>query len=341
MRALSRVSIEEVRATTYKSRDAWWTVLLVDPLASRLVRLAAPYRWITPNRLTVTAFLLGVAAAACFAVADYPWLVAGAALFHLSFLVDCMDGKIARLKGMGSVFGAWLDYVIDRLRILVCAIGLMGGQYVATGRPIYLVVGAGVVFLDLFRYLNALQIEKSNREMRDPLLAVERPRSEDSAAEARAAGAPATEPLAVPPVGNDDALAGLYRESLSRIRGFAAVRGLLTGHRIRSHLFSGIEFQMAVFIVGPVTAAVIAVSVVAGILLLAFEAVVTAKFWLATRAFTRKMDALAPPQPVPAQAPGELPAETSSRRQRGDRREAGRDQASGTHQAKAGTPVSC
>ena len=24
-----------------------------------------------------------------------------------------MDGKIARLKGTGSVFGAWLDYVFD------------------------------------------------------------------------------------------------------------------------------------------------------------------------------------------------------------------------------------
>jgi hypothetical protein len=53
-----RFTLDEVRARTYKDRDAWWTVWLVDPLASRLVRLVAPYRSVTPNRLTIAAFLL-------------------------------------------------------------------------------------------------------------------------------------------------------------------------------------------------------------------------------------------------------------------------------------------
>ena len=60
-----RLSLGEIRTRTYKDRDAWWTVWLVDPLASRLVWLVAPYRWITPNRLTIAAFLFGVGAAAC------------------------------------------------------------------------------------------------------------------------------------------------------------------------------------------------------------------------------------------------------------------------------------
>ena len=133
-----RFTIEEVRTRTYKSRDAWWTVILVDPLASRLVQVAARYPSITPNRLTVAAFGLGLGAAACFAAADYPWLVAGAVLFHLSFLVDCMDGKIARLTDSGSIFGAWLDFMLDQLRVVVCTVALMGGQYAATGELRYL-----------------------------------------------------------------------------------------------------------------------------------------------------------------------------------------------------------
>src|SRR4051812_7619286 len=101
-----RSSLQEIREQTYKVRDAWWTVLLVDPLAARLVRLVAPYRWITPNLLTGLATLLGVASAACFLAPNVlaggrGWLVAGAALFHLSFVVDCMDGKVARLNGTG------------------------------------------------------------------------------------------------------------------------------------------------------------------------------------------------------------------------------------------------
>src|SRR3954470_3855723 len=128
-----RSSLQDIRVQTYKARDAWWTVLLVDPLAARLVRLVAPYRWITPNLLTVLAMLLGVASAACFLAHDHRWLIAGAVLFHLSFVVDCMDGKIARLNGTGSMLGAWFDFMFDRLRVFICAATLFGGQYARTG----------------------------------------------------------------------------------------------------------------------------------------------------------------------------------------------------------------
>ena len=61
---MQRIGIKEIQERTYKKRDAWWTVLLVDPVAVRLVWLVAPYRWITPNRLSFTAFLMGLGAAA-------------------------------------------------------------------------------------------------------------------------------------------------------------------------------------------------------------------------------------------------------------------------------------
>src|SRR4051812_10073948 len=161
-----RFTLDEIRTRTYKDRDAWWTVWLVDPLASRLVWLVAPVRWITPNLLTMGAFLLGFVAAYCFAQGDYPWLVAGAVVFHISFVLDCMDGKIARLKGTGSVFGAWLDYVFDRLRVVTCAVALMLGQYAKTDNFGYVWLAGLIIFLDMFRYLNALQMGKVKGDMR-------------------------------------------------------------------------------------------------------------------------------------------------------------------------------
>src|SRR3954452_23969169 len=140
-----RSSLQEIREQTYKVRDAWWTVLLVDPLAARLVRLVAPYRWVTPNLLTLLAMLLGVASAGCFLAQDRWMLVAGALLFHLSFVVDCMDGKIARLNGTGSMFGAWFDFMFDRLRVILCTFALFGGQYARTGQQIYLWLAVGVI----------------------------------------------------------------------------------------------------------------------------------------------------------------------------------------------------
>jgi phosphatidylglycerophosphate synthase len=252
-----RFSLREIREQTYKPRDAWWTVLLVDPLAAPLVRLVAPYRWITPNLLTVVAMVLGVASAACFLAQDRWWLVAGAALFHLSFVVDCMDGKVARLNGTGSMFGTWFDFMFDRLRVFMCAAALFGGQYERTGQAAYLWTLVVVTFLDLFRYLNSQQMTKTRQSMRDQLDEANGPR-------------PMEPPTAAPTTPRGPR---------------ARLREALLKRRIRTHLFSGIEFEMAVFIVGPVLGRVIATAVVAGVLLVAFELLLIVRLWQTARAF--------------------------------------------------------
>ena len=124
---MTAFTLAEIQERTYKKRDAWWTVFLVDPLAGRLVVWTANHTSITPNQLTFGAGLLGLGAAACFTQATWPWLVAGALLFHLSFVLDCMDGKIARLKGTGTVFGAWVDFVFDRIRF-ACMMALLSAS---------------------------------------------------------------------------------------------------------------------------------------------------------------------------------------------------------------------
>jgi phosphatidylglycerophosphate synthase len=255
------VTLQEIRERTYKPRDAWWTVLLVDPLASRLVRIVAPHRRITPNMLTTIATVLGLAAAACFAQQTRWWLVAGALLFHVSFVVDCMDGKIARLNGTGSLFGAWFDFVFDRLRVFACALTLFGGQYLRTDHTAYLWLLAVVIFLDLFRYLNGAQMTKVRTEMRDRL------------AEAR---------------GTADETEAPADASTSRKR---RVGDVLRNHRIRTHLFSGIEYEMTVFIIAPLTGWLIPVTVTAGALLLAFEAWLIYKFFRHTQAFPAQLEA--------------------------------------------------
>lgn len=45
-------SLTDVQERTYKPKDAWWTVYLVDPLASRLVTVTANRTSLTPNQLT-------------------------------------------------------------------------------------------------------------------------------------------------------------------------------------------------------------------------------------------------------------------------------------------------
>jgi phosphatidylglycerophosphate synthase len=297
-----RVTLEEIRSRTYKRRDAWWTVWLVDPLAARLVWVVAPWRWVTPNLLTMLAFVIGVGSAACFWQGDYGWLVAGAVLFHLSFVLDCMDGKIARLNGTGSVFGAWLDYVLDRLRVAVCVIGLFGGQYAKTNNFAYVWLAGIVLFLDMFRYLNALQMGKVKAEMKaglaealgpDPVLFVEDAVGIEHPADA-------TElTRAVDKTGVERDVVDVYSDFRSRFGWFIRLRNALIRQRIRAHVISGIEFMMFVFIVGPLIDGIIATTLIAAALLAGFELLLIYKLWTATQTYARQV-AAAPR--IPAQA---------------------------------------
>src|SRR5690606_572821 len=108
-RRVPQVSLDQVRGT-FKPRDSWWTVLFVDPLAARLVRVLAPRAWITPTLLTVVAFVLGLGAAAAFLAARPAWWVAGAVAYYVACALDCVDGKIDRLLGQGYGLGAWRVY---------------------------------------------------------------------------------------------------------------------------------------------------------------------------------------------------------------------------------------
>lgn len=265
-----RVSLQEIRERTYKPIDAWWTVILVDPLAARLVRLVAPYRWITPNVLTLIATVIGAGAMVEFARGDQTSLIIGAILFHLSFVVDCMDGKIARLNGTGTVFGQWLDFVLDRVRVFFCALTLFGGQYARHHDDAYLWLMAVAIFLDLIRYLNGSQVAKVRRGMNDELDALKHP-VELSPEPVRDMAEPGNE---------------LPEPSLK-----SRVGALLKRNRIRTHLFSGIEYEMFVYIIAPLTGLIFPVTIFAGVAMLAFELLVIAKLYQATRAYPAKLAA--------------------------------------------------
>ncbi|GAA1911557.1 hypothetical protein GCM10009716_21920 [Streptomyces sodiiphilus] len=319
--------LAEVRESTQKKRDAWWTVLLVDPVAVPLVRWTAMWTRITPNQLTWFALFLGLGAAGCFAAGSWGWLLVGALLYHLSFVLDCMDGKLARLAGTGSVFGAWLDYVFDRIRVLVCAVALMGGQYARTGEVIFLWLALAVVFLDMLRYIDALQIFKIRHGMRKEIKArAQRARETDNGAELafmedllrdnpeadaeqdqdrraeRAARpvVPAQRGPAAEETTGGPAVVDLHQEFRARFPWYLRFRSFLLRHRIRTHLVSGIEFQMAVFIIAPALNAVVPVTIVAGSLLLVFELAIIYKLLLSTRDFARTMASFTPAEEAAA-----------------------------------------
>ncbi|MGW2085249.1 CDP-alcohol phosphatidyltransferase family protein [Streptomyces sp. NPDC001880] len=303
---MAKLSLRAVQKLTCKKRDAWWTVILVDPVATRMLIVMARFNFITPNRVTWAALFVGLGSAGFFLKGDTQSLIIGAALYHLSFILDCIDGKLARLKGNGTVFGGWLDYVFDRIRVLFCALALMGGQYLRHGDERFLLAALMVVFLDMLRYVDALQIYKMRMSMRTK---IEKVTQESREAERAAAGENQAEPegqqirfmedlLRENPEAEAELLkeqagAGqvvdLHAQFRHRFPWYLRVRQALLRSRIRPHLISGIEFQMFVFIVGPLIGQILLTTVISAILLGIFELIIMYKFWLSTRDFTHVM----------------------------------------------------
>ena len=106
-----------------KRPDAWWTVLVVDPVALRILPALVHRRAVTPDRLSITSLVLALCAGTAFLDQRY---VLGAVLFELHFLLDCLDGKLARVRGTQSPRGGFLDVASDLVGTTYClaAIGV-------------------------------------------------------------------------------------------------------------------------------------------------------------------------------------------------------------------------
>jgi CDP-diacylglycerol--glycerol-3-phosphate 3-phosphatidyltransferase len=101
--------------------------LFAGPL-DRLVRLVAH---VSPDVLTITGLALNGVACALFALSggkDYasPGLLrAGGVVALVASIFDMMDGRVARLRGRETKFGAYLDSTMDRYSDMVLYMGLM------------------------------------------------------------------------------------------------------------------------------------------------------------------------------------------------------------------------
>ena len=94
-------------------------------------RLVRAFAHVSPDVLTITGLALNGVACACFAFAggkDYrrPFLLqAGGVVALTASVFDMLDGRVARLRGRETKFGAFLDSTMDRYSDMVLYMGLM------------------------------------------------------------------------------------------------------------------------------------------------------------------------------------------------------------------------
>ena len=134
-------AIAEIYRRSKKRRDNFWTEWISRPPAAVLVWLLASTR-VTPNQVSFAA--ITIAAAGCAVLVGWPgWtgLVVGGLTLQLAYIVDCVDGQLARLKNLASPVGALLDFLLDEVKALLVIGAAATRMWRESGDPRWLLGG--------------------------------------------------------------------------------------------------------------------------------------------------------------------------------------------------------
>ncbi|GAB1644743.1 DUF5941 domain-containing protein [Krasilnikovia sp. MM14-A1259] len=109
-----------------KERDDFFTTYAVSTWSPVVTRACARIG-LSPTAVTGLSVLFAVAAALAFWQASRPAMIAGAVLLYLGFVLDCVDGQLARYTRQFGAFGGWLDTMADRAKEYAVYAGLAAG----------------------------------------------------------------------------------------------------------------------------------------------------------------------------------------------------------------------
>lgn len=108
-----------------------WLSWPIERIAALLARTGIP-----PNVVTWSALVLNLWATVFFAAGRFR---AGAGMMLLAGLGDLLDGPVARRQGRVSLFGGFLESILDRYADLMLFLGLVV-YYVSVNRFLYVVL---------------------------------------------------------------------------------------------------------------------------------------------------------------------------------------------------------
>jgi phosphatidylglycerophosphate synthase len=119
-------AVADAYRRTQKPKDIFWNKYVARPAAAVLL-VPLQRSSVTPNQVTFASLVVFAAAVAVLvAVPGHLGLLLGVLVVEASYVLDCVDGQLARLRGTSSPIGAHLDFLMDELKafLLVAAVGV-------------------------------------------------------------------------------------------------------------------------------------------------------------------------------------------------------------------------
>jgi phosphatidylglycerophosphate synthase len=160
--AVAAVDDEAVRLkSAVKSRDGFFTTHFISPYSRYIARWCAR-RGFTPNQVTTASLLTALIAAGSAATGTRGGYVVAGVLLLCSFVLDCVDGQIARYALQYSTLGAWLDATFDRAKEYAYYAGLALGA--ARGGDDVWALALGAMILQTCRHVVDFSFNEANHD---------------------------------------------------------------------------------------------------------------------------------------------------------------------------------
>lgn len=160
--AVADVDDEAVRLkSAVKSRDGFFTTHFISPYSRYIARWCAR-RGLTPNQVTTASLLTALIAAGSAATGTRAGFIAAGVLLIASFVLDCVDGQIARYSLQYSTLGAWLDATFDRAKEYAYYAGLALGA--ARGGDDVWALALGAMILQTCRHVVDFSFNEANHD---------------------------------------------------------------------------------------------------------------------------------------------------------------------------------
>jgi phosphatidylglycerophosphate synthase len=134
-------SIGEIYRKTRKVPDLPWNTYVCRPLAAVVVAAIQRTR-VTPNQVTLFAMVVAAVSAAMIVFLPGYWgLVLAMGVYEASYVLDCADGMLARLRGGGSAQGHLLDFLMDEIKAFAVLAAVSVRLWLDHGRDEKFLVG--------------------------------------------------------------------------------------------------------------------------------------------------------------------------------------------------------
>lgn len=154
---ISITDIQKKRKKSYQESylfdfSRWWSL---------------PFTWIfantsiSPNAISLGSFVLTLIACGYIMTGNVWDIFVGGVILWFSFILDLVDGEVARIKKLQSDFGAWFDGVFDRVGDVILFTAITVALFRQTPTALVVLFGALATASTTLWRLNALQTKTS------------------------------------------------------------------------------------------------------------------------------------------------------------------------------------